>query len=87
MNETPRDQTVRGRGALCDLDDRNVIRRRLRDRANIMAPRRLTFLASAEHVAMMAISDEPSTFEQAIESDDHEQWEKAMDEEYESLAH
>lgn len=82
VNETPRDQMVRGG---CDLDDRNVIKRRLRDRAGIMAPRRLNFLASAEHVAMMAINDEPSTFEQAIKSDDHEQWEKAMDEEYDSL--
>lgn len=50
-----------------------------------MAPRRLTYFASANHIAMLAIGEEPGTYEQAIESDDHTQWERAMNEEYDSL--
>lgn len=80
---TPEQQV--GRGAWCDLDQRNVVKRRLRNREDISAARRLTYLASANHIAMLAVREEPNTYEQAIQSDDHEQWEKAMDEEYDSL--
>ena len=73
------------RGAICDLDIKNVIGRRLRDRNNSVGARRLSYLASVEHVAMLAISEEPRSYEQATESDDHKQWEQAMDEEYDSL--
>lgn len=73
------------RGTICNLDNRNVVNRRLRDRSTITATKRLTYLASGEHFAMLAISEEPKTYEQAIQADDHKQWEQAMDEEYDSL--
>lgn len=76
-------QSIR-RGELCDLNDRNVVERRLRDRHTIAAARKLTYLASADHTSMLAISDELRTYEQAIESDEHQQWD-AMNEEYDSL--
>lgn len=80
---TPEQPIVQG--AICNLDRRNIIERRLRDRNNITAPRRLSYLASADHIALWAVSEEPKTYEQAIESKDHKQWEQAMNEEYESL--
>lgn len=73
------------RSAICNLDNRNVIDRRLRDRSTITATKRLTYFASGDHCAMLAISKEPKSYEQAIQSDDHEQWERAMNEEYDSL--
>lgn len=73
------------RSAICDVDDRNVVDRRLRDRSTITATKRLTYLASGEHFAMSATSEEPRTYEQAIQADDRKQWERAMDEEYDSL--
>lgn len=76
--------TPEERGAICNLDNRNIIQNRLRDRSTL-SRRRLSYCASAHHVAMLAINEEPKTYEQAIESDDHKQWEKAMDEEYDSL--
>lgn len=64
-----------------------MITNRLRDRNNIKAAKRLSLLASREehHFAMLAFHEEPRSYEQAIESSDHKQWEKAMDEEYDSL--
>lgn len=56
---TPEEQV--GRGALCDLDKRNIIDRRLPDRGKIAAARRLTYLASANHIAMLAVNEEPNT--------------------------
>lgn len=69
-------------GSICELDNRNVIERRLRDRSNIEATPSLT---SKSQVAMLSIGEEPNNFEQAINSEDHRQWEQAMDEEYNSL--
>ena len=82
---TPNNQMGREGGALCDLDNQNVIGTRLRDRTNIMTPERLTYIATADHTALLADNDEPNTYEQAMESIDHKEWEKAMDEEYDSL--
>lgn len=71
-----------GRGSTCDLDMRNIVNTRLRDRT-LKNHRRLS--ATVHHSAMLAINEEPKSYEQAIESDDHEHWEKAMDEEYNAL--
>lgn len=75
------------RGALCELDRRNVIAGRLRNRENITAARRLSYVALSENhrFAMLAVHEEPRSYEQAIESSDHRQWELAMDDEYDSL--
>lgn len=72
------------RGALCNIDKQNVVEGRLRDRNTLTTPKKLTYIASVEH-AMLAVNEEPRTYEQAIESSDHKQWEQAMDEEYDSL--
>lgn len=82
---TPKQPVVRG--AICELDRRNIIAGRLRDRSNITAAKRLTYLASAnnQHFAMLAVHDEPGSYEQAMESINRKQWEQAMDEEYDSL--
>lgn len=81
--QTP--QMRRGRGTLCDVNERNIVRNRLRDRGALMR-RRLTYDdASAYHVAMLAINEEPKTYEQAMKSDESKQWEQAMDDEFASL--
>lgn len=70
---TPDQRIVQG--ALCKLHKRNVITNRLRNRDNIKAAKRLSLCASTQdHVAMLTINEEPRTYEQAVESDDHEQW-------------
>lgn len=81
---TPEDQT--NDGAICSIDNKNIIKDRLRDRERRVPSRRqLSFDETASHVAMLVVNEEPKTYEQAIESDDHKQWKKAMDEEYDSL--
>lgn len=82
MYATPTGQ--KGGGTLCNIDRRNIIRHRLRDRSTLSG-RRLSYTASACHMAMLGIMEEPRTYDQAIKSANHEQWEKAMDEEYNSL--
>lgn len=72
------------RGALCDIDEANIIQQRLRDRRELSC-RRLTFDDSEAGMALLAFDDEPRTYEEALESDDSKQWEKAMNEEYDSL--
>lgn len=78
------------RGNIRNLDNRNIVDQRLRDRSTIKAAPRLSYNTSAYHIAMSAVSNEPKiryvkTYKQAMNSDDHKQWEKAMDEECDSL--
>lgn len=59
------------------LDEANIIPgSRLRERE---ASAMMAFMASME------INNEPQTYEQAIKSEDHEKWQQAMNEEFESL--
>lgn len=50
------------RGAICDVNVNNVIENRLRDRSNIKTGRRLSCFSSAEQVAMLTVSEEPTTY-------------------------
>lgn len=81
IEETPENHGHRG--ATCDLDKRNIIQD-LRLRSQIKLSQRRLFNHDT-HLAMLTANEEPITYEQAIESTDREQWEKAMKEEYDSL--
>lgn len=71
-------------GAICDIDRSNIIENKLRDRNKIVPIQKLTYLATVNQ-AMLLINEEPRTYKEAIESSDHQHWEQAMDEEYDSL--
>lgn len=61
------------------LDNKNIIGRRLRDRSNVGEAQ---LFSSENQVAILSFDDEPKTFEQAIKSENHKQWEQAMDDEF-----
>lgn len=79
----PASPVGRNGGDWCNVDERNVIGRRLRDR-NGNQRRDSCCAAGTEH-AMMAMRQEPKTYEQAIRASDGKRWKEAMDEEYHSL--
>lgn len=81
--QTPEDQIYDGK--ICSIDGNNILKNRFRDREFLQVPRRRLSFDETTHAAMLAIYEEPKSYQEAIESCDHKQWERAMDEEYESL--
>lgn len=70
----PEKITKRRNTSLCDIDEMNVMGNRLRERR-----------ASAHMTALLAVEDEPKTFEEAVNSAERENWLDAMQDEYDSL--
>lgn len=58
--------------SLQDIDENNILDSRLRERANMA-------------MGLLAVSEEPQTYQQAITSHESENWLKAMQEEHDSL--
>lgn len=74
-DETP----TKKNGSWCGVDQRNVINNRLRGGSTQNSS------AFAEHMAMIAMSDEPATYEEAIRGNNRAHWVNAMANEYDSL--
>lgn len=72
------------KGSLCYVDTTNIIDQRLR--GGNKAKQNHSGCRWAEHIAMLAIDDEPVTYEQAMQASDNTEWKKAMDDEFESLS-
>lgn len=61
---------------ICNVDSRNVVDSRLR--SGQISEADIAF-------CLLAMSNEPKTYKEALESKDRNEWSKAMDEEYQSL--
>lgn len=77
------DTTVKDGSKICNLTTRNVVDSRTRSGANFCS-------ADIEHsadicCAFLAVSGEPQSYSEAMNSNDSEKWQTAMREEYESL--
>lgn len=66
--------TKRRNTALCDVNETNVVGTRLRERR-----------PSVNMMAMLAVEDEPKTYEEAVNSAERANWLTAMEDEYNSL--
>lgn len=61
---------------ICNVDERNVVEQRLRK----------DVISNAEIASvLLSLSDEPKSYNEAIETSDKIEWRKAMDDEYQSL--
>lgn len=69
---------VKRRGtSLADIDENNILNTRLRNRRDSEN--------ALVAMALIAVGDEPQTYQEAIESPDSKKWKHAMQEEYDSL--
>lgn len=73
-DQRPSKVTRRRNTALCDLNETNVMQSRLRTRRS-----------SVSMVAMLAVENEPKTYEEAVNSSERANWLAAMQDEYDSL--
>lgn len=77
-NIEPIQEPVRDGSEICNVTQRNVIDSRLR------SVNTADYAAICD-MALFGVSDEPSNYKEAINSSEKHLWEKAMDEEYDSL--